>query len=168
MIEGIDAEAKDVFSSPWEVTDMKKMSRIASCVLLEHEDEDPKDSAVLYLQLKAFPDHSWNAQELRASIRSQKDNVSQYRRDISFIQMPAYMALRIYQKVVSPTKGHHCPMFPSCSAYSVQAVRRYGILQGLIMTADRLHRCGHDVQQYPLIETPGGTRYEDPVFMNTL
>ena len=90
------------------------------------------------------------------------------RENTSFAQLPAYTALRIYQEVISPTKGRDCPSYPSCSAYSIQALQQYGLLQGLLMTADRLHRCGHDVQYFPLIETPGGTRYEDPPYLNDI
>ena len=162
------ADAKDAFSSPWAISDTQQLSSIAYCVLSDYGDKIPKDRAVLYLRLKAFPDHPRMAKEPRASPWLRRDNVSQHKTPpSSFMQMPAYMALRVYQSVISPTKGHYCPTFPSCSAYSVQAMRQYGVLQGLVMTADRLHRCGHDVQQYALVETPGGTRYEDPVHVNT-
>jgi putative component of membrane protein insertase Oxa1/YidC/SpoIIIJ protein YidD len=60
----------------------------------------------------------------------------------------AVAALMAYQKLLSPTKGRNCPMYPSCSAFAMQSVQKYGALQGALMAADRLHRCGHDLQRY--------------------
>lgn len=49
--------------------------------------------------------------------------------------------LRFYQHVISPLDGPSCAFRPTCSAYAVRAVRRYGLLQGVLMAADRLERC---------------------------
>lgn len=86
----------------------------------------------------------------------------------SFAKLPAQFLLRFYQIFISPTKGRYCVMYPSCSQYSLEAIRRYGLFQGLLMTADRLHRCSHDILQYPVVDTPAGARYADPVYLNTI
>ncbi|HEU5443147.1 MAG TPA: membrane protein insertion efficiency factor YidD [Steroidobacteraceae bacterium] len=49
--------------------------------------------------------------------------------------------IRIYQRAISPAIPQRCKYYPSCSEYAVQAVRRYGILRGLILAAWRLLRC---------------------------
>ena len=49
--------------------------------------------------------------------------------------------LRFYQRFVSPGLPARCKYHPSCSAYAVQAVRRYGILRGVVLAAWRLLRC---------------------------
>jgi uncharacterized protein len=46
-----------------------------------------------------------------------------------------------YQKLISPMLGQHCKYHPSCSAYAVQAIRRFGILRGLVLAGWRLLRC---------------------------
>lgn len=48
-----------------------------------------------------------------------------------------------YQEYVSPTLSRriHCRFIPSCSAYSSEAVRRYGIIRGGALTVERLMRC---------------------------
>jgi putative membrane protein insertion efficiency factor len=53
----------------------------------------------------------------------------------------AVAPVRVYQRVVSPLIGPRCKYYPSCSEYAVQAVRRYGILRGLVLAAWRLLRC---------------------------
>jgi putative component of membrane protein insertase Oxa1/YidC/SpoIIIJ protein YidD len=80
-----------------------------------------------------------------------------------FLAAPAAMALWAYQHWISPAKGSTCPMEPSDSAYAKQAIRRKGFVRGALDTADRLHRCGHDLSKYSLVDTPRGPKYADPV-----
>ncbi len=49
-----------------------------------------------------------------------------------------------YRKYISKVIGSSCPMYPSCSAYSVEAFKKHGSATGWIMTCDRLMRCGRD------------------------
>ena len=85
----------------------------------------------------------------------------------AFIATPATLALDVYQRWISPAKGSSCPMLPSDSAYARQALRRHGLILGVLMTADRLHRCGHDVDEYPVLATPQGLKYSDPLSERT-
>ena len=58
--------------------------------------------------------------------------------------------IRVYQRVVSPALPQRCKYHPSCSSYALQAIRRYGILRGLVLAGWRVLRCnpwshgGHD------------------------
>ena len=55
-----------------------------------------------------------------------------------------------YQRLISPALPRRCKYEPTCSAYAVQAIGRYGILRGLVLAGWRLLRCnpwshgGHD------------------------
>jgi len=53
----------------------------------------------------------------------------------------------VYQKFVSPQLAGECPYSPSCSAYSRQLVRDYGLVKGVICSADRLMRCNRIVMK---------------------
>ena len=46
-----------------------------------------------------------------------------------------------YQGAVSPIIMRRCSYKPTCSAYSKQLIREYGLLKGTFLTADRLTRC---------------------------
>jgi uncharacterized protein len=46
-----------------------------------------------------------------------------------------------YQKLISPAIPRRCKYEPTCSRYAVGAVRRYGILRGLVLAGWRLLRC---------------------------
>ena len=49
--------------------------------------------------------------------------------------------IRLYQKFLSPLLGENCRFYPSCSAYGVAAIRKYGPFIGLYRTLRRLLRC---------------------------
>ena len=60
------------------------------------------------------------------------------------LRLPAYLlvlVIRIYQVLLSPMLPAACRYQPSCSAYAVEAVERYGALRGGWMAAKRIGRC---------------------------
>ncbi len=62
-----------------------------------------------------------------------------------------------------------CPMYPSCSEYSRQAIARFGFAKGWVMSMDRLMRCGRDeIRMAPKILVNGKLKYYDPIERNDL
>jgi uncharacterized protein len=53
----------------------------------------------------------------------------------------ALMPIRAYQRVISPALPRRCKYYPSCSQYAVEAIKRYGVLRGLVLAVWRLLRC---------------------------
>lgn len=51
------------------------------------------------------------------------------------------LLVRLYQKTVSPLLPQTCRFYPSCSAYSIEALREHGALRGIWMTLKRIFRC---------------------------
>ena len=49
--------------------------------------------------------------------------------------------IRLYQRTLSPALPARCKYHPSCSEYAVQAVRRYGVMRGVVLAGWRLLRC---------------------------
>ncbi|HHZ16438.1 MAG TPA: membrane protein insertion efficiency factor YidD [Peptococcaceae bacterium] len=49
--------------------------------------------------------------------------------------------LKIYQQYFSPLKGPSCRFYPSCSAYAIQAVDKYGVLKGCFLACRRILKC---------------------------
>ena len=60
---------------------------------------------------------------------------------MSALRAAATAPVRLYQRVLSPALPRRCKYHPSCSAYAVEAIRRYGILRGVVLAAWRLLRC---------------------------
>ena len=57
---------------------------------------------------------------------------------------PARVAIAVigfYRRFISPALPRACRFYPSCSAYALEAVTRYGFLRGLKMAAIRLGKC---------------------------
>jgi putative membrane protein insertion efficiency factor len=50
--------------------------------------------------------------------------------------------IRAYRLVLSPWLGRTCRYLPTCSEYTEDAVRRYGLWAGSWMGLARLQRCG--------------------------
>ncbi len=50
-------------------------------------------------------------------------------------------SMYVYQKYISPQLSTECMYSPSCSGYSKQLIRDYGIAKGVFCSADRLMRC---------------------------
>jgi len=51
------------------------------------------------------------------------------------------VAIRGYQRALSPRLPFRCRYTPSCSEYGAQAVRRYGLADGSRLAAARIRRC---------------------------
>ena len=49
--------------------------------------------------------------------------------------------IRFYQRHISPLRAPCCRFMPTCSAYAVQAITKYGALKGGWLTLKRLLRC---------------------------
>jgi putative membrane protein insertion efficiency factor len=54
---------------------------------------------------------------------------------------PLLLLVRIYRYAVSPFLGANCRYEPSCSAYAIEALQRYGAFQGTKLAAKRIARC---------------------------
>lgn len=59
----------------------------------------------------------------------------------SALALPLVWLVRLYQRTISPVLGPVCRYYPSCSAYSVTALERFGPVRGSWLTMLRLLRC---------------------------
>ncbi len=53
----------------------------------------------------------------------------------------ALWLIRGYQRAISPLLPPSCRYVPSCSEYGYQAIAKYGIIRGGVMTVWRILRC---------------------------
>ncbi|PKP22683.1 MAG: hypothetical protein CVU05_02910 [Bacteroidetes bacterium HGW-Bacteroidetes-21] len=54
---------------------------------------------------------------------------------------PFNFLLWFYKNTISDQLSSDCDFSPSCSRFSYQAIHEFGVLRGIILTADRLTRC---------------------------
>ncbi|NPD45467.1 MULTISPECIES: membrane protein insertion efficiency factor YidD [unclassified Lentimicrobium] len=62
------------------------------------------------------------------------------------------LPIHFYRYVISPLLPASCRHIPTCSEYSLQALKKHGIIEGSVLAANRISRCH-----------PWGTRGYDPV-----
>jgi len=58
------------------------------------------------------------------------------------LHFPTRILFGFYRNTLSEQISADCAYDLSCSRFSIQAIRRFGILKGGLLTADRLTRCG--------------------------
>jgi putative membrane protein insertion efficiency factor len=51
------------------------------------------------------------------------------------------LLLLVYRKVLSPLLPAACRFYPTCSAYTEQAIEKHGIVKGLFYGLRRIARC---------------------------
>ncbi|MEZ4838504.1 membrane protein insertion efficiency factor YidD [Flavobacterium sp.] len=57
------------------------------------------------------------------------------------IQFPFLFLIRFYQVVISPLTPATCRFEPTCSHYSVEAIKKYGIVKGIWLSVKRISKC---------------------------
>ena len=62
----------------------------------------------------------------------------------SVLKLPAravIVLIRGYQYLISPLLPQACRFYPTCSAYTIEAIKRYGTLRGGLKGLWRVLRC---------------------------
>lgn len=51
------------------------------------------------------------------------------------------LPIKAYRRVVSPLLPPRCRFTPTCSAYAITAIERYGVIRGGWLAVKRIARC---------------------------
>jgi putative membrane protein insertion efficiency factor len=57
------------------------------------------------------------------------------------LKRPMILLVRGYQLLISPFLGNNCRYMPSCSAYTIEAMEKWGAWRGLWLGIRRVARC---------------------------
>ena len=60
---------------------------------------------------------------------------------MNFLTYLIIKLIRIYRFLISPLLGDSCRYFPTCSDYSIESLRTYGLLKGLLLSFKRILSC---------------------------
>jgi len=64
-----------------------------------------------------------------------------FKKFFHLLAIPFIVVIKIYQVLISPLFPPSCRFIPTCSQYSVEALRKYGILKGGWLSIKRILRC---------------------------
>jgi putative membrane protein insertion efficiency factor len=65
--------------------------------------------------------------------------------------------IEFYRKFISPLKPPTCRFYPTCSQYGIEAIQRFGVLKGILLTMKRLSKC-HPFHPGGLDPVPNSTK----------
>jgi hypothetical protein len=63
------------------------------------------------------------------------------RKFFQLLALPLILIIKIYQLIISPLFPPSCRFTPTCSHYSIEALKKYGILKGSWLSFKRIIRC---------------------------
>jgi len=75
---------------------------------------------------------------------------------MNFLTSIIVKLIKVYKFLISPLLGHSCRYLPTCSEYSIEALKNYGLIRGIFMSIKRILSC------HPIKFLGGGEGY-DPV-----
>ena len=64
--------------------------------------------------------------------------------------------IKFYKFLISPVLGNSCRYFPTCSDYSIEALKTFGLIKGIFLIIKRIFSC------HPIKFLGGGEGF-DPV-----
>jgi len=59
----------------------------------------------------------------------------------TIVSFPFLLIIKIYQVAISPLFPPSCRFYPTCSAYSFEAISKYGPIKGGVLSVKRILRC---------------------------
>ena len=54
---------------------------------------------------------------------------------------PLILFLKIYQLFISPIMGQNCRYLPTCSEYTIECLKQFGIIKGTFLSFKRISKC---------------------------
>ena len=60
---------------------------------------------------------------------------------LKILALPIILVIKIYQLVISPILPPSCRFIPTCSHYSLEALKKHGLLKGGWLSLKRILRC---------------------------
>ena len=57
------------------------------------------------------------------------------------IALPLILIIKTYQIFISPMIGQNCRYLPTCSEYTVECLKQFGIIKGAFISIKRISNC---------------------------
>lgn len=96
-----------------------------------------KKSDLLLIKEQNFYDASYDKREVKFLLSSKKNPIIRY----NPVSLTFGLFMYFYQKVLSAQVSSGCSFQVSCSNFSMVAIKKFGLIKGIALSADRLMRC---------------------------
>ena len=60
---------------------------------------------------------------------------------IKIITYFLFSTIKFYQFFISPILGQNCRYLPTCSEYTIQAIKKFGLVKGTSLSLNRISKC---------------------------
>tara|TARA_B100000575_G_C22983260_1_gene567254 strand:+ start:87 stop:323 length:237 start_codon:yes stop_codon:yes gene_type:complete len=60
---------------------------------------------------------------------------------MNFLTFILIKLIKIYRYLISPWFGHSCRYLPTCSEYSIDALKEFGLIKGIYLSSKRILSC---------------------------
>ena len=54
---------------------------------------------------------------------------------------PFIIIIKFYQSFISPLIGSNCRYNPTCSTYSIDSLKKHGLIKGMFLSIRRISKC---------------------------
>jgi len=72
---------------------------------------------------------------------------------LRILSLPFIGLIKLYQWIISPILGPKCRFTPTCSHYTIEALKKHGLFKGSWLAIKRISRChpwgGHGYDPVP-------------------
>ena len=58
-----------------------------------------------------------------------------------FIIFPVTFLIKLYQLIISPIIGNNCRFLPTCSEYTIDSLKNFGVIKGSFLSIKRILKC---------------------------
>jgi len=59
----------------------------------------------------------------------------------SILIYPFIIIIKFYQSFISPLIGSNCRYTPTCSTYSIDSLKKHGLIKGMFLSIKRISKC---------------------------
>ena len=110
---------------------------LLSCCICLNVVAQNKKSDLLFIKEQNFHDVSYDKRQVKFLLSSKKNPIIRY----NPVSLTFGLFMYFYQKVLSAQISSGCSFQVSCSNFSTVAIKKFGLIKGIALSADRLMRC---------------------------
>lgn len=93
---------------------------------------------LLFFSKQSFAENPWSISSANPITR---ETILMPQKSIRPPESVSDMLIHFYRQYFSRIDGETCRFHPTCSQYTGQAIKKYGLIKGALMGTDRLLRC---------------------------